>query len=85
MGGKVILKVDESADDNVDGTIALDHELYNEYIVSLDTMGTQLDQLEVEVEGHLSTSPRNSPQEVGSSFDHASGSAGSKNDIDGDI
>ena len=26
LGGKVILKVDESADDNVDGTIALDRK-----------------------------------------------------------
>ena len=79
------LDVDESAnetEDNVDGTIALDHELYNEYIVSLNTMGTQLDQLEEVVMDRLSTSPRNSPQEVGSS---TSGSVGLKDDIDGDI
>ena len=84
--GMVIhLKADESADDNMDGTVALDHELYNEYIVSIDTMGDQLDQLEVEVKGRLSTSPCNS-QQAGSSFNHyAGGSAGLKNDIDGDI
>ena len=51
-GMDTLVEVDESAvktKDNLDGIVALNHELYKEHIMSLDTMRTQLKQLEKEV------------------------------------
>ncbi|KIM54297.1 hypothetical protein SCLCIDRAFT_31172 [Scleroderma citrinum Foug A] len=71
-GTDTLVEVDESPSKtkvHLDGIAALNHELYNEHIVSLDTMWTQLQQLEKKVIVHCQ-SLRNSDDEHGASFDY---------------
>ena len=70
-GKDILLEVDEGADktkDHVDGIVSLNRELCGEHIVSLDTMQTQLQQLEKEVE--VRRASLRSPRGVDASLDH---------------